>query len=183
MITGIVERMAGLTGQLKIFARKSTDRSERLPVARCLANALALVHRRIAEEGVSVVRAPEAPQAEVLGDPNRIEQVLVNLLGNALDALQGRSDPRIRITTEVQGHIVRIAVADNGPGLAEALPRLFEPFFTTKVTGLGLGLTISEGIVREQGGVLRASDRAEGGAEFVIELRRAPDSAAGEGDA
>jgi C4-dicarboxylate-specific signal transduction histidine kinase len=122
----------------------------------------------------------------VLCDPARLEQVLVNLLANALDALRSREGGRIEIGAGRADGRGRITVADNGPGITpEAVPRLFEPFFTTKEAGagLGLGLTISEGIVREYGGTLRARGRAEGGAEFVVELPGPPRGASGDADA
>ncbi|HEX8374039.1 MAG TPA: ATP-binding protein [Geminicoccaceae bacterium] len=117
-----------------------------------------------------------------------MEQVLVNLLGNALDALRDREGGRIEVSAgrDGGGRVV-ISVRDDGPGVPpELLPRLFEPFFTTKQTGsgLGLGLTISEGIVGEFGGTLRARNRPAGeggGAEFVVALPEA--ALAGGGDA
>ena len=141
-------------------------------MARCVARARMLLEQRIRAEGVRVVeRIPD--QVLAAGDGARLEQVLVNLLGNALDAVMGRSDREIRIEADETDGRVTIAVRDNGPGIPqEALPRLFEPFFTTKPVGagLGLGLAISKGVTRDFGGVLRARNRPEGGAEFTIEL-------------
>jgi C4-dicarboxylate-specific signal transduction histidine kinase len=172
MIADIVGRMAGMINQLKGFARKSASRPEPVSVARCVARARMLLEQRIRAEGVRVVeRIPD--QVLAAGDGARLEQVLVNLLGNALDAVMGRSDREIRIEADETDGRVTIAVRDNGPGIPqEALPRLFEPFFTTKPVGagLGLGLAISGGVTRDFGGVLRARNRPEGGAEFTIEL-------------
>jgi two-component system C4-dicarboxylate transport sensor histidine kinase DctB len=109
-----------------------------------------------------------------LCDGNRLEQVLVNLLANALDAVKPVSPRRLRIAAAQAGDWVSIEVHDNGPGIAEAvMPRLFEPFFTTKDQGegLGLGLAISAGIVRDFGGALRAGRSPLGGALFVVQLR------------
>ena len=175
MIGGIVERMAGLTGQLKTFARRSGSGSPIARVDRCLANAMVLLDRPLRDRAVELDHGRVAPGLEVRCDPGRLEQVLVNLLGNALDALADRPDGRIEVATEPMGDRVRITVADNGPGLApEALARLFEPFFTTKEAGagLGLGLAISDGIVREHGGSLTVHQRPGGGAEFAILLPR-----------
>jgi two-component system C4-dicarboxylate transport sensor histidine kinase DctB len=103
--------------------------------------------------------------------------VLVNLLSNALDALRDREGGRIEVGAGSDGGRVVISVRDDGPGIPpELLPRLFEPFFTTKQTGagLGLGLTICEGIVGEFGGTLRARNRPDGeGAEFIVALPKA----------
>jgi two-component system C4-dicarboxylate transport sensor histidine kinase DctB len=173
MIAGIVDRMAGITGQLKVFARKPQPVHAAVSVRHTLMRAIELLEPRLRTSEVRIVQAlPEADLA-VPGEGGRLEQVLVNLLANALDALDGRAGARIDVAAGQADGRVHITVADNGPGLgAEVLPRLFEPFFTTKAmgAGLGLGLTISEGIVRELGGVLRAANRPEGGAEFTIEL-------------
>jgi two-component system C4-dicarboxylate transport sensor histidine kinase DctB len=124
----------------------------------------------------------------------RLEQVFINLIGNALDAVASCDKPRIVIELNVFADTIELVVRDNGPGIpAEALPRLFEPFFTTKEMGqgLGLGLAISSAIARDYGGTLLARNReapivadgpeggtqadADGsyGAEFVLTLRRA----------
>jgi two-component system C4-dicarboxylate transport sensor histidine kinase DctB len=108
-----------------------------------------------------------------MGDPNRLEQVLVNLIGNALDAAEGESSPRIDIACGKAGDQVWLSVRDHGPGLsADAQTRLFEPFFTTKAAGvgLGLGLAISAGILRDLGGSLSGVNHPEGGAIFTLEL-------------
>ena len=109
----------------------------------------------------------------MLGDANRLEQVLLNLLVNALDAMQGARARHLHLIVSEGAGRVSIAVRDTGPGIAEdVLPRLFEPFVTTKEpgAGLGLGLAISSGIIGEFGGSLVAANRPEGGAEFTIEF-------------
>jgi two-component system C4-dicarboxylate transport sensor histidine kinase DctB len=106
----------------------------------------------------------------------RIEQVLVNLLRNALDANRDTGGRRILLRTRRDGDTVRISVSDEGPGIAAAaMQRLFEPFFTTKPAGqgLGLGLAISASIANALGGALDAANRAEGGAVFTLRLRAA----------
>ena len=108
-----------------------------------------------------------------LCDANRLEQVLVNLIANALDAMIGRPDAALSLSGRREGERVLIQVRDTGPGLPEhVLPRLFEPFFTTKDTGggLGLGLAISAGIVRDFGGTLAAANGPDGGAVFTVEI-------------
>ncbi|SMG01897.1 Signal transduction histidine kinase regulating C4-dicarboxylate transport system [Burkholderia singularis] len=101
--------------------------------------------------------------------------MLINLLGNALDAVANVAGPRIDITVDASADALAIIVRDNGPGIApELLARLFEPFFTTKEMGrgLGLGLAISSSIARDAGGSLAARNASAGGAEFVLTLRR-----------
>lgn len=106
----------------------------------------------------------------------RFEQILINLLGNALDAVAGVAAPRILVTIEASSGAIVITVADNGPGVPpELLPHLFEPFFTTKEMGrgLGLGLAISSSIASDAGGSLLERNAPEGGALFVLTLRSA----------
>jgi len=111
----------------------------------------------------------------VKGYAIQLEQVLVNLMRNALDAVSGVARPEISITARAVDDMIRIAVADNGPGIpADVIDRIFDPFVTTKPVGkgLGLGLSISYGIVQDFGGRIHAANRPEGGAEVTIELPR-----------
>jgi two-component system C4-dicarboxylate transport sensor histidine kinase DctB len=138
--------------------------------------------------------ADENAPVSVRCEDLRLEQILINLIGNALDAVGACDSPRISILIGIRAEAVELVVRDNGPGIpADVLPRLFEPFFTTKEMGhgLGLGLAISSAIARDYGGMLVARNRAvalevdgpEGGtqadadraqgAEFVLTLRRA----------
>lgn len=169
----LVERMGMMTGQLKSFARKSSGEARLIELGKSIENALFLQEYRLAREQVALkVDLPE-PGLQVWCDPNRLEQVLVNLIGNALDAMELTALPRIEISAGTEGGWVRLAVHDNGPGLSEkTLAHMFEPFFTTKApgVGLGLGLTISAGIVRDFGGDLSAWNAPEGGAVFVMTI-------------
>ena len=114
----------------------------------------------------------EAEALKVLAERFRLEQVLVNLMQNALEALEITPDPRITVQVETRRNQARIVIADNGPGLTdEAARTLFTPFATTKPRGLGLGLVISRDIVAEVGGEL--SFEPGPGARFVISLPRA----------
>ena len=106
----------------------------------------------------------------VKADRIRLEQVIINLLRNAVDAVKSQRDPRIEIEVSASSHAY-VSVRDNGPGVAD-LEKLFEPFFTTKKPGegTGLGLAISSGIVADFGGRLTAHNEAGGGAVFEVEL-------------
>jgi len=173
LISQLTERMGKITGQLKAFARKSPLQLGPVPVKRALAHALALVDQRLERGHVALTQELPREDIEVLGDANRLEQVLVNLFVNALDAMQGQPLSKLDIVVREHAGRIAIAVQDSGPGIAPALlPRLFEPFVTTKEpgAGLGLGLAISAGIVRDFGGSLVAANRPQGGAEFTIEL-------------
>jgi C4-dicarboxylate-specific signal transduction histidine kinase len=172
-IAQLADRMGRITGQLRSFARKSTGQAQPFVLSQSVDNALALLEPRLRKTGAEIIRHCPSPPPMAMGDANRLEQVLVNLIGNALDAAEGESSPRIEIDCEVVGELVRLTVRDHGPGLgADAQSRLFEPFFTTKAAGagLGLGLAISAGILRDLGGTLEGANHPEGGAIFTLEL-------------
>nr|WP_315596443.1 sensor histidine kinase [uncultured Cupriavidus sp.] len=178
-IADLTERMGKITGQLKLFAGKARQRRNAVRVRAALEHVLQLMAPRLGQV-VLTVRGLEGDAADlaVWADELKLEQVLLNLAGNALDAIatEGQADGRVEIAVSATADMVRIAVRDNGTGIApEALPHLFEPFYTTKEIGqgLGLGLAISSSIVREFGGQLVAGNVASGGAEFVVTLRRA----------
>ena len=169
----LLERMAALTGHLKTFARKTPGGlRERIELGHVVEQALQLLAVRIRTEGVDIRQALESP-AWVLGDAIRLEQVLVNLIRNALDAVANSAQPRIELTLRRDDEHWCLEVADNGPGIDEAhLASVFDPFFTTKPVGegLGLGLAVSYGIVHELGGRLGAANQPSGGAVFRLSL-------------
>jgi two-component system C4-dicarboxylate transport sensor histidine kinase DctB len=173
-IARVTDRIGAITGTLRGFARRGAGEERPIEVEEAIDGALALLSGRIRDAGVEIRRAPRSRVA-VRAGRIRLEQILMNLLGNALDALRGGVDPVITIRITEQGETVAITVRDNGPGIdAEARGTLFMPFNTTKATGLGLGLVISEGLAREFGGAL-GLDPPDGapGASFTLELRRA----------
>ncbi|MBC5784826.1 sensor histidine kinase [Ramlibacter sp. USB13] len=174
-ICHVTDHMGKITAQLKKFARKSGARLDAVPVDAVVDDALSLLQQRMRNERVQLERVvPDGLRAWCEG--NRLEQVLVNLLANALDALKAGGERRVRIVASACGEAVMLEVHDSGPGLPpEVMPRLFEPFFTTKDQGegLGLGLAISAGIVRDFGGTLRAGRSPLGGALFSIQLKAA----------
>lgn len=171
-------RMAALTGHLKTFARKSpSGLRERLDLACVVDQALLLLDARIREERVSCVLDLTRP-AWVRGDAIRLEQVLINLLRNALDAMSDKPLKRLEIRIEAENGHWRLSVADSGGGIAdEHLGNIFDPFFTTKPVGdgLGLGLAVSYAIVHESGGRLCA-ENLNNGAQFFFSLPAAPEA-------
>lgn len=171
-------RMAALTGHLKTFARKSpSGLRERLDLACVVDQALLLLDARIREERVSCVLDLTRP-AWVRGDAIRLEQVLINLLRNALDAMSDKSLKRLEIRIEDTNDQWRLSVTDSGGGIAEGhLANVFDPFFTTKPVGegLGLGLAVSYAIVHELGGRLSAKN-LNNGAQFFFSLTQAPEA-------
>jgi len=173
-ISQIAARMGTITGQLKIFARKSTTSLTSVSIPTAISNALFLVERRLQVENVRFTLQLPPEDIFAMCESNRLEQVLVNLYANALDAMNGSEVRSLRVAVECTPEHVLIHVADTGPGLStEVYEHLFEPFFTTKPQGLGLGLglAISEQITRQFGGVLRAENAPGGGAIFTIELQ------------
>ena len=172
-IAQLVDRMGGITGQLRAFARKSSGQLQPVALCRALDNAQALLEQRLRQAKAEVVRHCPLPEPWALCDANRLEQVLINLIGNALDAMDGQPTPRLELDCAAIDGQARLTVRDHGPGLAEeALSHLFEPFFTTKAAGvgLGLGLTISAGIVRDFGGTLSGANHPDGGAIFTLHI-------------
>lgn len=163
-IATAVERMAKLTRQLKGFARRADGQLETVGLAHAVGNALLLLEHRIREQEVDVrLQVPEGTALRC--DGTRLEQVLVNLFANALDAMVGQPRRELGVLAERRGARVHIAITDSGPGLSEeARERLFEPFFTTKPPGegLGLGLVISAQIVREFGSHLQPDSVPQG---------------------
>ncbi|MCE1052220.1 sensor histidine kinase [Pseudomonas alloputida] len=170
----MLTRMAALTSHLKTFARNSPmGLRERLDLATVVDQALHLLEARLRNEEVEVALYLARP-AWVRGDAIRLEQVLINLLHNALDAMLDKRYKRLEIRIEPDGELWRLSVLDSGGGIAEAdLAKVFDPFFTTKPVGegLGLGLAISYGIVHEAGGQLRA-ENLPGGARLSLTLPR-----------
>jgi len=177
-ISQVVARMGTITGKLKGFARKSNAELGPVSVHTSISNALVLVERRIQLDKVTFQLRIDQADIYALCDSNRLEQVLLNLMTNALDSMAGSAVRELSLDVSSLPGRVLIRVADSGPGLSdEARARLFEPFFTSKPQGegLGLGLAISEQIIRDFGGSLRA-EQASAGACFVIELKAAQET-------
>ena len=171
-VDDMLTRMAALTGHLKTFARKSpSGLRERLDLAAVVDQALQLLETRLRDENVSTVLHLSRP-AWVRGDAIRLEQVLINLLRNALDAMADQPLKRLEVRLEADDQLWRLSVSDSGTGIAEEhLAQVFDPFFTTKAVGdgLGLGLAVSFAIIHESGGRLTA-DNHEHGAVFCVTL-------------
>lgn len=181
-IADLTARMANITNHLKRFARRPDARLGTVELGPVIQGALSLFGNRLREEAVGVELAlpgdpGPGPGLRVRAEEVRLEQVLVNLLSNALDAVAGAPVRRILIrAAAVEGDAVRIEVRDSGPGIeAGSIGQVFDPFFTTKPvgTGLGLGLSISYNIVRDFGGVLSVAESGPGGTAFVLTLNRA----------
>lgn len=169
-IDDLIERMGAITRQLKSYARKGGDAFEPLDVRASVSAALAMMEPQLKRREVRISRNVPRDTVRIMGDKVRLEQVLINLLRNAIDATKATETPQVDILV-TQSDMVRITVRDNGPGVDD-LDQLFEPFYTTKSPGdgVGLGLAISSGIVSDFGGRLTARNGTEGGAVFEVEL-------------
>jgi two-component system C4-dicarboxylate transport sensor histidine kinase DctB len=177
LISQLAARMGRIVTQLKAFARKDSGLLGPVSVAQAIEHALIIVEPRRAELHARIVLEPPEPTLQVRADATRVEQVLVNLLRNGLDALAGQPRCELHLSAERSGDEVAIRIRDFGSGIAaDALPHLFEPFYTTKPVGqgLGLGLALSLTIVEGFGGRLLARNMDGGGAEFSVWLPPAP---------
>jgi two-component system C4-dicarboxylate transport sensor histidine kinase DctB len=169
-IDDLIGRMGAITRQLKSYARKGGDTFAPVDVGDSLASALSMMEPQLRQRQVRITRALPERQVMVMADRLRLEQVLINLLRNALDATSSVENPAIDVILSA-GETATITVRDNGTGI-ENLDDLFEPFYTTKQPGdgVGLGLAISSGIVNDLGGRLTARNAEAGGAVFEIQL-------------
>lgn len=169
-IDDLIDRMGAITRQLKSYARKGGEAFEPVDLRAALSSALTMMEPQLRTRPIRIIRNVPRERVMVLADRIRLEQVLINLLRNAVDALRDRRDARIEISVEAGAHAY-VSVRDNGPGVSD-LEKLFEPFWTTKQPGegTGLGLAISSSIVADFGGRLTAHNETGGGAVFRVEL-------------
>ena len=169
----LVDRMSETTRQLRFFARRGGEAFDDVALADVIAGALETMRPAIRSEGVELQCGIASPDTVVRGGRMRLEQVLVNMIRNALDSMQESPDKRLSIAMDGDGGSASIVVRDTGRGIEGGSEKaIFEPFVTTKASGegMGLGLAISAEIVKEHGGSLFACNSDSGGAEFVMEL-------------
>jgi two-component system, NtrC family, C4-dicarboxylate transport sensor histidine kinase DctB len=173
-ISQMADRMASISRHLRNFARRPQQKIGPVPLMHAVDDALALMEARLKSSGASVSFDRPERDIWVMGGHVRLQQVIVNLLSNALDAMQDQSEPVIGIAVEADRTTCRLDIRDRGTGVTEdMLGQIFDPFFTTKGpgNGLGLGLSISYNIVKDFGGTLSARNDPAGGAVFTIDLR------------
>ena len=169
-IDDLIGRMSAITRQLKSYARKGGDDLVPVDVRAALNGALEIMEPQLKSRQVSLSTSVPSTPVMILGDQLRLEQVVVNLLRNALDATSMIDTPEIELLL-IGGETATLTVRDNGEGISD-LDDLFEPFFTTKKPGdgVGLGLAISSGIVSDLGGRLVARNSDQSGAVFEVTL-------------
>jgi C4-dicarboxylate-specific signal transduction histidine kinase len=171
-----VRKATAIITHLRTFGRAAPATRELISLVHVIQRALSLMQEqlRLREIQVTVELGPEEPW--VLGNSIQLEQVFINLLANARDAVAESPRKAIRISGSVSSGIVEVAFADTGHGIpAEFRRRIFDPFFTTKEVGkgTGLGLSITYGIIRDHGGTISVVSHAGEGATFLIQLPRA----------
>jgi PAS domain S-box-containing protein len=166
-----VLRVAGVARALRSFARQSTGERHRISLNSVVEETLLLVGKATGADPVRITTALDPALPAILGDANALQQVLLNLLTNAREAMAADGG-EVRIETgPAPGRPgwLRLAVADTGPGIRPTdLPHLFEPFYTTKPAGTGLGLAVSYGIVQDHQGTIEALSPPGQGATFVL---------------
>ena len=172
-ISDLARRMGRIIRNLRAFARQEVEAIADVDLGAVIGAVLEMTEARMRQSGATLhYDAPEAP-VMVRGGEVRLQQVVLNLVSNALDAIQEAPTRRLDLAVDRTGGRVRLSVADSGPGIAEP-ERIFDPFYSTKEVGqsegMGLGLSISYGIVNSFGGTIAGRNRDGGGAEFVIDL-------------
>ena len=169
-IDGLIHRMGEITKQLKSFARKNTESFVPLNFNDAILEAMSIMEPQLKQSGIKIDTNIPSEPVLIVGDQQRLEQVIINLIRNAIDALDDTELPSITISL-YKNNSVRFSIRDNGKGINN-LETLFEPFQTSKDPGkgLGLGLAISSNIISELGGSLSGENLTPTGAEFTIKL-------------
>ncbi|RED18028.1 C4-dicarboxylate transport sensor protein DctB [Pontivivens insulae] len=174
-ISQMANRMANITRTLRSFARRPGEALGPVPINETIDETIVIVAPQLREREAVLEFDPAMPEVWVWAGRLRLQQVLVNLVTNALDAMGEAPDARIELRVEAADETVTLVVRDHGPGLSDdVLNQLFEAFYTTKDVGhgMGLGLSISYNIIEDFGGRLLAENHPEGGAVFRVELKR-----------
>ena len=180
-IDSYVDRATKIINHMRQFGRQSDVTLERVQVNSMLERALEILGQQLKVRGIEIQWDLDPDLPLILADPDRLEQVFINLLINARDAideevssaLHQQEEKKITLKTSADDHTIRVEVADTGPGIPAAmLDRIFEPFFTTKKVGqgTGLGLSISYGIIKDCKGSIHAASRENEGARFIIKF-------------
>jgi two-component system, cell cycle sensor histidine kinase and response regulator CckA len=174
-----VLRVAGVAQALRSFARQSTGERRPVDLNEVVAETLLLVGKPMSTDNIRIATVLDQTLPSILGDANALQQVLLNLLTNAREAMTGEGEIRIRSERDPsRSGRVRLIVTDTGPGIPAAhLPHLFEPFYTTKPSGTGLGLAVSYGIIQDHLGTIDIHSIPGQGATFTLSFPTMEDTA------
>ncbi|MCW8863279.1 MAG: ATP-binding protein [Colwellia sp.] len=172
LIITLVDRLSKIVSQFKNFSKKSMGIAAQVCLQDCIDAAISLIKHQAQSESVQLQLQLPEEKIFILGDDIRLEQVLVNLFNNAMQAMANEDNKQLTINVYRENDMAIITIKDNGPGiLAGNLDKIFEPFFTTKERiGLGLGLSISQRIIESMEGKMVVENHEKGGAEFKIML-------------
>ncbi|MGC4245028.1 MAG: ATP-binding protein, partial [Herbaspirillum sp.] len=172
-IASLTERIGTITGDLKILARKGRTAAEPVSLRLVIEGAVMLLRSRFSGRMDALDIVLPDPALTVLGSRIRLEQILINLLQNALEATESIDNARVDVRVAEQGDMVVLSIADNGTGIPEDIRKqLFSPFNTSKESGLGLGLVISNDIASDYGGHISVQSSGSGTC-FSVFLKRA----------
>ena len=176
-----VGKATEIISHLRTFGRVAPVSREAVSMNQVIEQALSLMHEQLRLRDIEVELDLSPAHPTVIGNSIQLEQVLINLLTNARDAVAQSSRKIVHIASDVQAGVINLAVSDTGPGIPEGFEqRIFDPFFTTKEVGrgTGLGLSITYGIIKEHGGTIGVANGPGGGASFFIQLPLASDDVA-----
>ncbi len=178
-ISDLARRMGRIIRNLRAFARQESAQVGRVDLTEVLQSAVELTEVRLREDAIALQYTPPAGPIWVRGGEVRLSQVFVNLITNAADAMATSAERRLRIEVDEDARLA-VRVIDSGPGI-DMPDKVFEPFYSTKAVeagqdGMGLGLSISYGIVQSFGGEIRGANMPKGGAVFTVELDRWSDA-------
>ena len=172
-ISELTDRIARIIRNLKTYATQDTKDLRKTCIKKAFQEAVSLLDRRLTSQGVQIIQESNSQDLQAIAGDIRLQQVFVNLITNSLDAMTNDGNNFIKFSMkEEQGHVV-VSLKDTGSGISENdLSHIFDPFYTTKEVGegLGLGLSITFGIIRQFGGTIEAHNDPEGGAIFQITL-------------
>ena len=179
LITEQIDRMSRIIRSLRAFARKEKETIEPVDLQSVVSESINLAAARCKREDITINRYHATAPAFVMGGQVRLQQVVINLITNAIDAMAGQKEKAIGIDLMQAAQEVHLVIHDNGRGFDDAT-RVFEPFYSTKEIGaskgMGLGLSISYGIIGSFGGDIKCRNHPDGGAEFTVILKRATET-------
>lgn len=172
-ISELARRMGRIIRNLRAFARQESEALTDVDLCAVVEAALEMASTKAAQMQTELVWTPPETPITVRGGEVRLQQVVLNLVTNAIDAMEGAATRRVSVSAAASGKRAVLSVRDTGPGIAEP-ERIFDPFYSTKQVGqsegMGLGLSISYGLVQSFGGQIRGRNHEDGGAEFMVEL-------------